>query len=32
VVVDRQLITGQQPMPAPEFGDVLVAKLNASAH
>ncbi|KVE84736.1 hypothetical protein WI99_18810 [Burkholderia cepacia] len=29
VVVDRELITGQQPMSAPEFGDVLVAKLNA---
>lgn len=28
VVVDRELITGQQPMSAPEFGDVLVAKLN----
>jgi putative intracellular protease/amidase len=32
VVVDRELITGQQPMSAPEFGDVLVAKLNARAH
>lgn len=30
VVVDRELITGQQPMSAPEFGDVLVAKLNAA--
>ncbi|WP_244118249.1 DJ-1/PfpI family protein [Burkholderia gladioli] len=29
VVVDRELITGQQPMSAPEFGDVLVEKLNA---
>jgi putative intracellular protease/amidase len=29
VVVDRELITGQQPMSAPEFGDVLVAKLKA---
>ena len=28
VVVDRELITGQQPMSAPEFGDVLVTKLN----
>jgi putative intracellular protease/amidase len=28
VVVDRELITGQQPMSAPEFGDALVAKLN----
>ncbi len=28
VVVDRELITGQQPMSAPEFGDVFVAKLN----
>jgi putative intracellular protease/amidase len=27
VVVDRELITGQQPMSAPEFGDKLVAKL-----
>lgn len=32
VVVDRELITGQQPMSAPEFGDVLVAKLNAAKH
>ncbi|MDR5758991.1 type 1 glutamine amidotransferase domain-containing protein [Caballeronia sp. LZ035] len=31
VVVDRELITGQQPMSAPEFADVLVAKLNAHA-
>ena len=31
VIVDRELITGQQPMSAPEFGDVLVAKLNAQA-
>ncbi|CAM2159134.1 D-lactate dehydratase (plasmid) [Pararobbsia alpina] len=30
VVVDRELITGQQPMSAPEFGDVLVSKLNAA--
>jgi len=29
VVVDRELITGQQPMSAPDFGDTLVAKLNA---
>jgi putative intracellular protease/amidase len=29
VMVDRELITGQQPLSAPEFGDVLVAKLNA---
>jgi putative intracellular protease/amidase len=29
VVVDHELITGQQPMSAPEFGDVLVAKLKA---
>ena len=28
VVVDRELITGQQPMSAPAFGDTLVAKLN----
>jgi putative intracellular protease/amidase len=28
VVVDRELITGQQPMSAPAFGDALVAKLN----
>ncbi|MDE1996833.1 MAG: type 1 glutamine amidotransferase domain-containing protein [Rhizobiaceae bacterium] len=28
VIVDRELITGQQPMSAPEFGDTLVAKLN----
>lgn len=32
VVVDRELITAQQPMSAPEFGDVLVTKLNARAH
>ncbi len=31
VVVDRELITGQQPMSAPEFGDVLVAKLDERA-
>jgi len=28
VVVDRELITGQQPMSAPAFGDALVAKLD----
>jgi len=28
VVVDRELITGQQPMSAPAFADALVAKLN----
>jgi putative intracellular protease/amidase len=28
VVVDRELITGQQPMSAPAFGDALVTKLN----
>jgi len=32
VVVDRELITGQQPMSAPEFGDVLVKQLNAHSH
>lgn len=32
VVVDRELITAQQPMSAPEFGDVLVAKLKAHQH
>ena len=32
VVVDRELITGQQPMSAPEFGDTLVAKLKAHKH
>ena len=31
VMVDRELITGQQPMSAPEFGDVLVSKLKAHA-
>jgi putative intracellular protease/amidase len=31
VVVDRELITAQQPMSAPEFGDVLVAKLKQHA-
>jgi putative intracellular protease/amidase len=31
VVVDRELITGQQPMSAPAFGDALVAKLKQSA-
>jgi putative intracellular protease/amidase len=30
VVTDRELITGQQPMSAPAFGDALVAKLKAS--
>jgi putative intracellular protease/amidase len=28
VVVDRELITGQQPMSAPAFGDALVTQLN----
>jgi putative intracellular protease/amidase len=28
VVVDRELITGQQPMSAPAFGDALVTKLS----
>lgn len=28
VVVDRELITGQQPMSAPAFGDALVTKLD----
>jgi len=32
VIVDRELITGQQPMSAPEFGDVLVKQLNAHVH
>jgi putative intracellular protease/amidase len=32
VVVDHELITGQQPMSAPELGDVLVAKLKQHAH
>jgi len=32
VVVDRELITGQQPMSAPEFGDVLVANLKQHSH
>jgi putative intracellular protease/amidase len=32
VVVDRELITGQQPMSAVEFGDVLVRKLRARSH
>jgi putative intracellular protease/amidase len=31
VVVDRELITGQQPMSAPAFGDALVAALNQHA-
>ncbi len=30
VVVDRELITGQQPMSAPEFGDTLVRQLDAA--
>ena len=30
VVVDRELITAQQPMSAPAFGDALVAKLAAA--
>ncbi len=29
VIVDRELITRQQPMSAPAFGDALVAMLNA---
>lgn len=29
VIVDRELITAQQPMSAPAFGDVLVKQLNA---
>ena len=32
VVVDRELITGQQPMSAPAFGDALVAALNHHPH
>jgi len=32
VVVDRELITGQQPMSAPEFGDMMVKQLNAGKH
>lgn len=28
VVIDRELVTGQQPMSAPAFGDALVAQLN----
>lgn len=32
VIIDRELITGQQPMSAPEFGDALVAKLKAHKH
>jgi putative intracellular protease/amidase len=31
VIVDRELITAQQPMSAPELGDVLVAKLKRHA-
>jgi putative intracellular protease/amidase len=30
VIVDRELITGQQPMSATEFGDVLLQKLGAA--
>ncbi len=29
VIVDRELITGQQPMSATEFADVLLKKLAA---
>ncbi|WP_263357225.1 type 1 glutamine amidotransferase family protein [Acidicapsa ligni] len=32
VVVDRELITGQQPMSAEEFGNTLIAKLNGSSN
>jgi putative intracellular protease/amidase len=32
VVVDRELITGQQPMSAEEFGNTLVSKLNGSSN
>jgi putative intracellular protease/amidase len=32
VVVDRELITGQQPMSAPEFGDILVKALQTRNH
>jgi putative intracellular protease/amidase len=32
VVIDRELITGQQPMSAREFGDALVKQLNAHRH
>jgi putative intracellular protease/amidase len=32
VIVDRELITAQQPMSAPEFGDVFVARLKARKH
>jgi putative intracellular protease/amidase len=32
VIVDRELITGQQPMSAPEFGDTLVKTLRAHTH
>jgi putative intracellular protease/amidase len=32
VVVDRELITGQQPMSAEEFGNTLVTKLNGSSN
>jgi putative intracellular protease/amidase len=31
VVVDRELITGQQPMSAEEFGNTLVSKLDSSS-
>lgn len=30
VIVDRELVTGQQPMSAPAFGDTLVEKLDAA--
>lgn len=32
VVVDRELITGQQPMSAEEFGNALISKLNGSSN
>jgi putative intracellular protease/amidase len=32
VVVDRELITGQQPMSAEEFGNTLVSKLNGGSN
>ena len=32
VVVDRELITGQQPMSAEEFGNTLVSKLNGTSN
>lgn len=31
VIVDRELVTGQQPMSAPAFAEALVEKLNASS-